>query len=67
LNALIDTLKMRKDAEHKVGMADGSESPDYHVHGVDKMEARRGSKVNEATDMYGDAATAEEYGYVARG
>ena len=66
-NALCDTLKMEKDAEHKLGMADGSDSPDYHVHGVGKTEARRGSKVNEATDIYGDVATAEEYGYVARG
>jgi len=32
-----------------------------------KREARRGSKVNEATDMYGDVETAEEYGYVTRG
>jgi yeast amino acid transporter len=64
---LSDTLKMGKDPEQKVGMSDGSESPDYHLHGVDKMEARRGSKVNEATDVYGDVATAEEYGYVARG
>ncbi|KIX04017.1 uncharacterized protein Z518_07570 [Rhinocladiella mackenziei CBS 650.93] len=55
--------------------------PDFHLHSgsespektpvdhrdVNKMEARRGSKVNEATDMYGDVATAEEYGYVSRG
>lgn len=30
-------------------------------------QARRGSMINEATDMYGDIATAEEYGYVSRG
>jgi len=34
---------------------------------ISKQQARRGSKVNEATDMYGDVATAEEYGYVSRG
>lgn len=44
---------------------DGHESPDYEE--INKQEARRGSKVNEATDMYGDVATAEEYGYVSRG
>jgi yeast amino acid transporter len=32
-----------------------------------KIEARRGSKVNEASDLYGDVQTAEEYGYVSRG
>jgi hypothetical protein len=61
--------KMEKDPNYRVGvgMANGSESPDYHVDQANKMEARRGSKINEATDMYGDVATAEEYGYVARG
>lgn len=32
-----------------------------------KQAARRGSKVNEASDVYGDIQTAEEYGYVSRG
>jgi yeast amino acid transporter len=32
-----------------------------------KMAARRGSKANEASDLYGDIQTAEEYGYVSRG
>lgn len=39
----------------------------YEVDETNKFEARRGSKVNEATDLYGDVATAEEYGYVSRG
>jgi len=57
---------MEKTNEYHVGS--GSESPDhYAVDETNKMEARRGSKVNEATDMYGDVATAEEYGYVSRG
>jgi hypothetical protein len=43
------------------------ENPDYHVDELNKEEARRGSKVNEATDMYGDVQQAEEYGYVSRG
>jgi amino acid transporter len=44
-------------------------SPDHHYNSeeVNKMEARRGSKVNEASDLYGDIQTAEEYGYVSRG
>lgn len=49
----------------------GSESPDAHgyQHGSleNKQDARRGSKINEATDIYGDVATAEEMGYVQRG
>jgi hypothetical protein len=43
------------------------ENPDYHVDETNKMEARRGSQLNEATDMYGDVQQAEEYGYVSRG
>jgi hypothetical protein len=58
---------MEKDPAYTEGARDGHESPDYHVDELNKMEARRGSKVNEATDMYGDLQTAEEYGYVARG
>jgi amino acid transporter len=39
----------------------------YNVEEASKIEARRGSKVNEASDLYGDIQTAEEYGYVSRG
>jgi amino acid transporter len=48
----------------------GVDSPtDHHYHQDDlnKMAARRGSKANEASDLYGDVQTAEEYGYVTRG
>jgi hypothetical protein len=58
---------MEKDPTYTEKAPDGHESPDYHVDEFNKMEARRGSKINEATDMYGDVQTAEEYGYVARG
>jgi len=64
---------MEKDAPHVFGDNSGSESPeggfrDYRHGSVsNKIEARRGSKLNEATDIYGDVATAEEYGYVSRG
>jgi hypothetical protein len=34
---------------------------------ANKAAARRGSRANEATSLYGDVQTAEEYGYVARG
>lgn len=54
--------------------ANGNESPEHkdehhylHVDERTKAEARRGSKINEATDIFGDVQTAEEYGYVARG
>ena len=58
-----------KDIEYNVGGANGdSPSPDpYYVSAENKIEARRGSKVNEATDVFGDVQTAEEYGYVSRG
>jgi yeast amino acid transporter len=48
----------------------GVDSPaDHHYHQdeLSKMAARRGSKANEASDLYGDVQTAEEYGYVSRG
>jgi len=61
---------MEKNPGYAVGEP-GSESPDYssrpEYEAENKMEARRGSKVNEATEMYGDVQTAEEYGYVSRG
>lgn len=60
---------MEKDPQYVIN--DGHESPDYNPnYNVDegnKIEARRGSKVNEATDMYGDVQQAEEFGYVSRG
>ncbi|KIW26082.1 uncharacterized protein PV07_09210 [Cladophialophora immunda] len=51
-------------------LAPGSESPEnlpFDYTDANKVEARRGSKLNEATDVFGDIATAEEYGYVSRG
>lgn len=45
----------------------GRESPSYYVDEGNRLDARSGSKVNEATDMYGDVEQAEEYGYVSRG
>lgn len=39
----------------------------YSTEPVSKITARRGSKANEASDLYGDIQTAEEYGYVSRG
>ncbi|KAK5304714.1 hypothetical protein LTR99_003779 [Exophiala xenobiotica] len=63
-------MEKNQDIRIGSGSGSGSESPDHlpvDQSEVNKMEARRGSKVNEATDMYGDIATAEEYGYVSRG
>jgi amino acid transporter len=61
---------MEKDATN-IYRDSGSDSPDAqgYRHGSvsNKIEARRGSKLNEATDVYGDVQTAEEYGYVTRG
>ena len=60
---------MEKQPEYAV-----DPSADHHHHRrhlsieeSTKLEARRGSKVNEASDLYGDIQTAEEYGYVTRG
>ncbi|KAF1972491.1 hypothetical protein BU23DRAFT_555025 [Bimuria novae-zelandiae CBS 107.79] len=36
-------------------------------HGVKEIVAQRGAAVGEAADIYGDIATAEQYGYVERG
>lgn len=49
--------------------ASGSDSPDGYQYGstVNKIDARRASVANEATDIYGDVQTAEEMGYVSRG
>lgn len=58
---------MEKDPDYEVGVAVSSDGKEYHIEEVNKAEARRGSKINEATDLYGDVQTAEEYGYVARG
>jgi hypothetical protein len=51
-------LKMEKQPEYEVDQTHEEAS---------KMAARRGSKANEASDLYGDIQTAEEYGYVSRG
>ncbi|KAK4939506.1 hypothetical protein LTR10_020215 [Elasticomyces elasticus] len=72
----MDPHNVEKNADYNIGSS-GSQSPE-HFHRAEngayagqteagKIEARRGSKLNEATDMYGDVATAEEYGYVSRG
>jgi amino acid transporter len=51
---------MEKQAEYEV-------DPTHDHEEASKMAARRGSKANEASDLYGDIQTAEEYGYVTRG
>ena len=48
-------------------LAEHRGSVDRHGEHEGKLEARRGSKLTEARDLYGDVATAEEYGYVSRG
>lgn len=52
-------------------LGDSIDLPEYHHHTsldeINKVEASRGSQVNEASDIYGDVQTAEEYGYVSRG
>lgn len=44
-----------------------SPSPDQEHEFRTKADVRKGSKINEATDVFGDIQTAEEYGYVSRG
>lgn len=36
-------------------------------HGIKNIVGQKGSAVGEAADIYGDLATAEQYGYVQRG
>lgn len=49
------------------------EKTDYTVHGsesdhgVKDIVATKGAALGEAADIYGDVATAEQYGYVERG
>jgi len=48
------------------------EQPDYNGNGVNTdgafvQDAGRHGRLNEAADLYGNAAEAEEYGYVTRG
>lgn len=56
---------------HTSNMAD-MEKTDYTVnsesdHGVRDIVATKGAAMGEAADIYGDVATAEQYGYVERG
>lgn len=48
-------------------VVDPAAGPHYNADEASKIEARRGSKANEASDLYGNVQTAEEYGYVSRG
>jgi amino acid transporter len=54
------------EKETELGVDSGADHY-YHQDDISKMSARRGSKANEASDLYGDVQTAEEYGYVSRG
>ena len=42
-----------------------NESPPYDD--MARVVDEKGVRIGEAADMYGDLATAEEYGYVSRG
>lgn len=42
-----------------------AESP--HYDNMARVVDEKGTRIGEAADMYGDLATAEEYGYVSRG
>lgn len=42
-----------------------NESPPYED--PSSVVERKGGRIGEAADMYGDVATAEDYGYVTRG
>ena len=55
---------MEKEPDHVV---EPNGNPAYEVDNANKADARKGSRVNEATDMYGNVQEAEEYGYVTRG
>jgi len=57
-------------AEEKTYGSSDNGAPAYegeHSRNVDRIVEEKGMRMGEAADMYGDLATAEEYGYVARG
>ena len=56
-----------KGVPYEERYASGPESPGENEHQLAQEDLRRGARVNEATEMFGDVQTAEEYGYVARG
>ena len=43
------------------------ESPPMRADDPSRVVEEKGIRIGEAADMYGDLATAEEYGYVSRG
>jgi amino acid transporter len=55
------------EKEAELGVVSPDDPHYQHQDDLSKMAARRGSKANEASDLYGDVQTAEEYGYVSRG
>jgi hypothetical protein len=53
--------------EEKVGYSSSSgEAPPYD-NNAERIIEDKGLRMGEAADVYGDVATAEEYGYVSRG
>lgn len=45
----------------------GSESPNHASGDLKEIVHAKGNGIGEAADLYGDLATAEEFGYVERG
>lgn len=65
----MDEKRVSPGMEEKQYGSSTGESPPYdgkHPTAGDIVE-EKGMRIGEAVDMYGDVATAEEYGYVARG
>ena len=58
---------MENEYEKDGFKATGTEAPPYDHNGVDRAIDDKEMRMGEATDIFGDAATAEEYGYVTRG
>jgi amino acid transporter len=56
------------DTEHEKGQYTvGNDSP-THVHSdIKNIVQTKGNNIGEAADVYGDLATAEQFGYVERG
>lgn len=68
---MADEKRLSPTAEEKAYGSSTGESPPYegqrHNSQVEAIVQEKGMRMGEAADMYGDVATAEEYGYVARG
>lgn len=66
---MADEKRTSPSTDEKQYSSSNGDSPPYDDkhHTSERIIESKGMRLGEAADMYGDVATAEEYGYVARG